>query len=115
MLRNSTKAIAIVEDVRIAESFFGRLRGLMFEHRSDFNYALVMPLSQDSRIRASIHMLFVFFPIAVFFVDEKKRVVDKALLKPFALNYTPKKPCRYIIELPQEKFSCAEVGDLLEW
>lgn len=115
MLINVSRKIKIAEDARVAEHFFGRLKGLMFERRKNFNYALIMPLPKESRIGASIHMLFVFFPIAVFFVDEKRKVVDKALLRPFALNYTPKRPCKYIIELPAEKFSYADEGDILSW
>jgi hypothetical protein len=115
MLINKSTNKVVMQNVRIAHSFFAKLRGLMFERKANFNYALIMPLDRETRIRASIHMLFVFFPIAVLFIDENKRVVDKALLKPFTLNYTPKAKCKYIIELPAEKFDEFAINDRAEW
>jgi len=46
-------------------------------------------------------MLFVFFPIDVIFLNSKKKVVDKTTLNPWQLNYTPKIPSKYVIELPK--------------
>lgn len=115
MLLNKSRGKKVMERVRLAESFFSKMRGLMFERKKNFDYALVMVLESETRARASLHMLFVFFPITVLFVNEKKVVVEKALLKPFQLNYTPKRKCCYVIELPEEKFREFEIGDKLEW
>ncbi|MCX8189838.1 MAG: DUF192 domain-containing protein [Candidatus Diapherotrites archaeon] len=115
MLKNTSKKNNIAGKVRIADNYFSKMRGLMFEHKKKFDYALVLCLDEESRIKASIHMLFVFFPIAVFFLDSRKKVVDKKLMKPFALNYTPKKPSKYIVELPAEKIDAADIGDILSW
>jgi len=47
-----------------------------------------------------LHMLFVFFPIDVLFLDKNKKVVEiKENLRPFSF-YTPKNKAKYIIELP---------------
>lgn len=115
MLVNKTTNKTIIKGVRIASSFFAKLKGLMFERKENFNYALIMVLEKETRAGASIHMLFVFFPIVALFLDEKKRVVDKTLLKPFSLNYTPKKPAKYIVELPADKYSAAKINDYLQW
>jgi len=115
MLVNKTTNKTIIKDIRVASNFFAKLKGLMFERKERFNYALIMVLKNETRIGASIHMLFVFFPIAVFFLDAKKRIVDKTLLKPFSLNYTPKRACKYIVELPANRFTAAKIGDVLQW
>ena len=115
MLRNKTRKKTIVNEVRVAASHFSKLRGLMFESKANFNYALVFPFGEETRIKASIHMLFVFFPIAAVYLDGKKRVVDIAVLKPFALNYTPKEKAKYLIELPATKAQQVSVGDWLEF
>ena len=115
MLINQSTGKVIIEDVRIAKSPLAKLKGLMFERKASFDYALIMPLYRETRIGASIHMFFVFFPITAAFVDWDRRVVDKTLLKPFTPNYTPKKKCSYIIELPAEKFGELDTGDLLKW
>lgn len=104
-----------MEKVRIADSFFKRFKGLMFSKKPD--YALVFELEKEGRINASIHMLFVFYPIDAVYLNSKKKVVDiKLNLKPFSLNYTPKKPAKYFIEFPtgiiENKIS---LNDELEW
>ena len=115
MLYNRTKKRKIMERVRFADSFYLKLRGLMFERGENFNYALVFPFGREARAEASIHMLFVFFPIAAVYLDSGKRVVDMAKMKPFALNYTPKKPAAFIVELPEEKANGISIGDRLEF
>ncbi len=41
--------------------------------------------------------------------------MDIAKLKPFALNYTPKKAAKFVIELPAGKASGIKIDDVLEW
>lgn len=49
---------------------------------------------------AAIHMLFVFFPIDVLWLDTKGVVISKAAcVQPFTLAVTPPKKARYIVEL----------------
>ncbi len=116
MLVNKTNKQAVIEKVRFARTALQRARGMMLRKKSDFDYALVFELPCASRIGASIHMLFVFFPIDAVFLDSEKRVVDVACnLKPFALNHTPKKSAKYIVELPEGKASGTAIGDALEW
>lgn len=100
MLYNQTLKSTIHRQTRLADSFFKRLKGLMFTKKFDF--ALIFPFQFESRVGASIHMLFVFTPIDVVYLDKGKRVVDlKESLQPWTLNYTPKKAAKYLIELPQ--------------
>ncbi len=115
MLYNKTGKKKLVGRVRFADSTLSKARGLMFEKRERFDYALVFSFGRETRLGASIHMLFVFFPIAAVYLDSKKRVVDIAVLKPFALNYVPKKPAAYLIELPVEKATNIKIGDFLDW
>lgn len=116
MLENVSKKKKIIERVRIAESFYAKFKGLMFESRKRFDYALVFDMLAESKLSCTIHMLFVFFPIDVIFLDEDKRVVDIARnLKPFKLSYTPKKAARYFVELPLGKISGIEAGDEICW
>jgi uncharacterized membrane protein (UPF0127 family) len=76
--------------------------GLMFYPRKKFNFGLIFERPTESIVGSSIHMIFVFFPINVLFLNSKKEIVDiKLNLKPFRL-YAPKKKAKYIIELPIE-------------
>jgi len=88
----------------------------MFEQEKNFDYCLVFEFDGSHRIEASIHMLFVFFPIDAVYLDENKKVVDiKRNLRPFSLNYTPKAPSKYLIEIPTHLASAIGIGDQLFW
>ena len=114
-LKNNSTGKTIIEKVRFANGFFSNMKGLMFESEKNFDYALIFPLPYESRIGASVHMMFVFFPIDIIFLDSKKHVVDKATLVPWMLNYTPKKPAKYFIEMQAGKASMAKIGDMIGW
>ena len=115
MLFNKTAKKQVVSKVRIAKGFFGKLKGLMFERKENFDYALVFEFPYESRIGTSVHMLFVFFPIDIIFLDGKKNVVDKTGLTPWKVNYTPKSAAKYFIEMPHGSASKIGIGDKIEW
>jgi len=74
-----------------------KMLGLMF--RKEIERPLVLVLDNETRLGASIHMCFMRFPIDAVFLDSERKVVDKTTLKPWALNYTPKKPAKYVVEM----------------
>ena len=115
MLINSSNKQIIIKKTRIANTSFLRFKGLMFEQEKNFDYALIFELNQESRIGSSVHMMFVFFPIDIVFLNSQKIVVDKATLNPWKLNYTPKKSAKYFIELPLKKAKTISLKDKLEW
>jgi len=101
--------------VKIADTAFSRFKGLMFEKKKNFDYALVFELAGETRIGASVHMMFVSFPIDIVYLDSKKRVVDKATLQPWKLNYTPKKRSKYFVELPNGIAEKIKIKEKLQW
>ncbi len=105
----------IMGKVRFASNILERTKGLMFEDKKNFDYALIFEFPQESKIGCSLHMLFVFFPIDVLFLNKEKKVVDKVTLNPFVPNYTPKKPSKYVIELPKGKTKGIKLGQKIEW
>lgn len=112
---NKTSGKKIIGKVKFARTFLSRAVGLMFLRRKNFDFGLVFELPEESRIAGTIHMLFVFFPIDAVYLDSHRKVVDIARgLKPFALNYTPKKPAKYLVELPSG-FAEVREGDELGW
>ncbi|MBU2496758.1 MAG: DUF192 domain-containing protein [Nanoarchaeota archaeon] len=70
--------------------------GFMFSIPFLVNKAKVLVFNKEKRI--SLHMLFVFMPLLVLFVQDNK-VVEIKLLKPFTF-YTSKNKARYAIEIP---------------
>ena len=113
MLKIGKKVLA--KNVRFASNGLERMKGLMFEDKKKFNYALVFDFPSESRIGTSLHMLFVFFPIDVLFLDKEKKIVDKVTLQPFIPNYTPKKAAKYVIEMSKGTAKSAKLGQKVEW
>lgn len=78
---NKTKDIVIVENAKIARSFFARLLGLMFRKSIAPDEALIFYHAP------SIHMFFMRFVIDVVFLDKNMRVIKIVKnLKPWRIT-----------------------------
>jgi uncharacterized membrane protein (UPF0127 family) len=113
MLKVNNKLL--MKKVKHAKTSWQRTKGLMFEEEKQFDYALVFDFPNESKIGTSLHMIFVFFPIDVLFLNSKKEVVDKTTMTPFQPNYTPKKAAKYVIEMPNGKNKKVKIGDKISW
>ena len=114
MIRNLTSNCVLATKVRRCDTFLTRARGLMFHRPLAGDEALVFVEKRESISQAAIHMFFVFFPIAVIWLDAEKRVVDKALARPFRPYYAPRKPAQYYVEGHPNLLEKVQVGDVLE-
>lgn len=85
-------------EIEYVITFFEKVMGLMF--RKKLRHALWFNFNRKTRIDASIHSFFVFFPFDVIWLNEKKIVDLRKNVKPFTFNITPKKPADSMIELP---------------
>jgi uncharacterized protein len=112
MLKANNKKI--MNKVIVANSF-RKFKGLMFERKENFDYALVFEFVKEGITTSSLHMLFVFFPTDVVFLNKQKIVVDKFTMYPWKLYYAPKKPAKYAIELPEGKAKEINCGDKISW
>ena len=74
------------------------MQGLMFTNSIAKDEGLLFYFDKESKFGRSIHMLFVFYPIKVFWLDKNFVVADCVLAKPIRAYYAPKKPCKYILE-----------------
>lgn len=99
-----------------ATSTFRISLGLMFasKKRIDKGICLVMPIKKDVKFGASVTMFFCFFPMEILFVNSNFCVVDKVILKPWRLNYTPKSACMYVIESSVGKFKDINIKDIIK-
>lgn len=113
-LKKENKQV-IIQKTRLANTYFKRFKGLMFENKKNFDYALIFEFPRESKLGCSIHMLFMKFEIDVLFLNSKKIVVDKTTLKPWIINYTPKKPAKFVIEAPKGTFSKIKLSEKLRW
>lgn len=113
MIRNVTRNSDIASDITYCNSFLSRGLGLMFRRSLSRDQAYVFIERRESLTSTAITMLFVFFPIAIIWLDNDKRVVDKALARPWRLIYAPDRPARYYIEAHPSALDQVEIGDML--
>ena len=65
----------------------------------------------DKDVKESLHMMFMFFPIDVLFLDKNKKVVEiKKNFRPFTV-YFPKNKYRYVIEAKELDYSIGQTID----
>ncbi len=114
-VRNETRNIVLPIRARWCASFFCQLRGLMFRRRLPPDEALLLAGRRESRLETAIHMLFVFFPLAVFWLDREGRVVDRTLARPFRPFYISRWPARDVLEGSPDLLEMVAVGDTLSW
>ena len=68
-------------EVQECKSWFSIFRGLMFSRRRNLLFVF------DKERKVSIHMLFVFFSIDIYWLDKDFRVVDlRKKVKPFTFT-----------------------------
>ena len=84
--------------IELADTMLKKMRGLMYKKK--FSHALVFILNKKTRIGASIHSFFVFFPFDIIWLSNDRIIDLKEKVKPFTLNLTPEKPSNIFIELP---------------
>ncbi len=110
IIKNKNKATVLSKSAKTANSFFLRLKGLMFKKSMDEQGALIF-------INApSIHTFFMRFPIDILFLDKKMRVTRIChSVYPgrcvFCLN------AAFTIEFPALKLAKlnVEIGDTIEF
>jgi uncharacterized membrane protein (UPF0127 family) len=108
-LYHHATARPLAETVVLANTFFTRLRGLMFRRRLAPDEALWL------RPCNGVHTFWMFFAIDVIFLDRDLRIVKLVEnLRPFRVT-RPHLAARSVVELPARTISRAglQVGDQL--
>lgn len=115
MLRNLTTGETVAQQVVRCDTFWKRGRGLMFRRALPPDEVYLFVEGRESVAGTAIHMFFVFFSIAVVWLDRDCQVVDKTLARPFRPYYAPKSPAQYYVEGHPSILECVNLGDPLEF
>ncbi len=94
-IKDNSKDVTIKNIKKLSE--FGKGIGLMFHSRESCP-AMLFEFSKPTKMR--IHSLFVFFKFAGVWLDDKNKIIDKKIVKPFKLSVSCKKPYYKLIEIP---------------
>lgn len=112
---NLSTPLASPAKVEYCESFSSRLRGLMFRPHLGRDEGLLLVEGRDSRLDSSIHMFFVSFDLAVFWINSSLTVVEKVIAKSWRPAYMSKQPARYILEIHPARWDDYQIGDRVEF
>ncbi|MGF1505380.1 MAG: DUF192 domain-containing protein [Anaerolineae bacterium] len=102
-----------LSDVTWCDGFLCKLAGLMLRRELRPGEGLLMAYNRPSRTNTTIHMFFMRFPIAVFWLDGDLHVVDKTHADPWRPAYAPAQPAQIVLETFPEKLDVLSVGDAL--
>jgi hypothetical protein len=112
---NKETGKVLIESARWCSSRLCRLRGLQFRRRLNQGEALILVKEKDSIANSSIHMFFVFFPIAAVWINTKGKVTSAQLAKPWRPYYASPEPAAYVLETSPDLLEVISVGDTLEF
>ena len=88
--------IEIAKNVEFARTTLSQSLGLMFRKNIPPGYSMIFILKKPSAV--NVHMLFVFFPIDVIFLDENKKIKGFSRLKPW-VGYKAMEDIKYVLEM----------------
>jgi hypothetical protein len=105
----------LIESARWCSSRLCRLRGLQFRRNLKSGEALILVKDKDSIANTSIHMFFVFFPIAAIWINSKGKVTSAQLAKPWRPYYASPEPATYVLETSPDFLDKVAIGDNLDF
>ncbi len=94
----SSSGQVLLEKARWCSSFWCKLVGFQFRKKLKPGEALLMVYPRDSVRSTSIHMFFVFTPLAVIWINSAGRVTHTQLALPWRPYYASPEPARYVLE-----------------
>lgn len=114
-VRNLSRPLAAPLAARYCATFACRLRGLTFRRRLASGEALLLTQARDSRLDASIHMLFVWMDLGVVWINTAGQVVDKVHARAWRPAYLPARPANRVLELEPGRLAEFEIGDYVQF
>ena len=105
----------LIESACWCSSRLCRLRGLQFRRNLKSGEALIMVKDKDSITNTSIHMFFVFFPIAAIWINSKGKVTSAQLAKPWRPYYASPEPATFVLETSPDFLDKVAIGDNLDF
>ena len=112
---NRASGEVLLRSARLCASRWCRLVGLQFHRPLQPGEAIILAKNSDSVASSSIHMFFVFFPIAAVWIDGGGRVTSAQLAKPWRPFYASPEPARFVLETTPEFLQRIQVGDIVDF
>jgi uncharacterized membrane protein (UPF0127 family) len=115
VIENNNRTIESPPRIKYCDSFLSKSRGFTFHPRLMRDEGLLLVGTRDSRLDSSIHMLFVPFDLAVFWINSEMMVVDKVIAKSWKLAYFSRHPASHVLEIHPDRWGDYEIGDTVQF
>ena len=86
-------------------SFLCRLRGFTFRRQIRHDEGLLRVYPRENRLDATIHMFFVFFDLAIVWINGQMRVVDVQYAHRWKSMIAPRTAAKYVLEISPQRLS----------
>jgi uncharacterized membrane protein (UPF0127 family) len=83
----------------------------MFTAKLPEKHGLLLVQGSDSRMNASIHMMFMRMDLAVIWINSNNEVVDRVLARKWKLGYVPSQAAKYVLETDIANLNDFLIGD----
>lgn len=83
----------------------------MFKKSLPEDHGLLLVQNTDSKINASIHMMFMRIDLAIIWINSEYSVVDVVLARRWRMAYFPKTPAKYVLETGVSHILEFKIGD----
>ena len=110
-IQNHTRPLTAPIRAQNCADFWSKFRGLMLQKSIPIDGGALLAEDKNSRMNASIHMLFMRFDIAAIWIDSDMKVVDVQVARRWRLAYLPAEPARYILEAHVNQAKHFRIGD----
>jgi uncharacterized membrane protein (UPF0127 family) len=87
----------------------------MFRRSLPAGEGVLLVQSRDTRMDSAIHMLFMWIDLAVVWITDAGEVVDVKLARRWRPAYVPKRPARYVLEVPTAHLNDFQIGDKIKF
>lgn len=114
-VQNKTRLVENPPRIKFCNTFLTQLRGFTFRSSLTPEEGLILVGKRDSRLDSSIHMLFVVFDLAVFWINSEMKVVDRVIAKRWRPAYFSNQDARYVLEIHPDRWGNYEIGDTVEF
>jgi len=114
-IENKNRKIDNLPRIKYCDTFLTQLRGFTFHPHLALDEGLLLVGKRDSRLDSSIHMLFVSFDLAVYWINSELKVVDRIIAKSWRPAYFPKQPAQYVLEIHPDRWGDYEIGETVQF
>lgn len=114
-VHNRSRPLASPLHAGYCAQFGCKLRGLSWRAKLAQGRGLILAEAAESRMGTSVHMLGMFFDLAIVWLDKDLEVVDLRAARRWRSFLRPRKPAQYVIEFGLDRLEEFAIGDQIEF